>query len=480
MNEDDMKNETPANEFVESLLGPLDPNSIFEIKDLLSIFEYSYDGIALSNKQGLVLYVNKAVERISGFDRKYLIRKTPQEYKREGLVLTAVKTIKDNVINVIQLSRTGKVHLITTVPVFFKNKMFYLSNFREMNDLSNLHHELLDKLMKKENYYSEQFKEVEDMCLKNEIVVKSPQMNKIMGLITKICKTDVTVNITGESGVGKDVIAKLIHNLSERKDKPFVEINCSSIPENLLESELFGYVEGSFTGAVKMGKAGLLESANEGTVFLDELGDMPFNLQIKLLKVLQDKEIMRIGGRKPIKLDLRIICATNQNLEQRIKEGKFREDLYFRINIMPFYIPPLRERKEDILHLSNFFLQKYSKKYATIKSFSFDVCNKLETYSWPGNVRELKSLIERLVLMTDGERINVKDLPERIIEETQNREQIYEISNLKGMVEQFEKDIIFQAVNKYGARKAAEKLEIDYSTLKRKKKSSLAKKAQAK
>ncbi len=456
-------------EYEKLLYQYLDQNNISHIKDLLQIFDYSYDGIALSDKNGVVFYVNQAVERITGVDRTKIMGKSPHDFKKVGPFLRAVKeTEKSNIVHSVQQFKTGHIYLITTLPFIFKGEPLYFSNYREINDLNYIQGSLLSKLEKKKYGYREQFQHNINVFADDEIIIKSPQMINIMRIVGKICNTDVTVNITGESGVGKDVLARLIHDLSDRKDQPFMEINCSLIPEHLLESELFGYTEGSFTGAKKAGKPGLFELANGGTVFLDEIGDIPYNLQVKLLKVLQDQEIMRIGGTSPVKLDLRIICATNQDLEQRIRDGRFREDLFFRINTMPIYIPPLRERQEDILHLANLFLQKFNKQYGTRHVFSSEVCDCLETYHWPGNIRELKSLIERLVLIADGPKITVNDLPVAAQKGQGSQVQQQNMTNLKDMLDQYEMDIIAKAVNEYGARKAADMLGIDYSTLKRK------------
>lgn len=458
--------------FHEMTLHYLDQNNISDIKDLISILDYSFDGIVLSNKDGQIFYVNQALERLTGVDRTYFMGKNPKEYKRDGLVLkVARKELNDHVTNIIQVARDGKVFLITTVPVHFKNEMFYYSNYREINELNNLQLELLEETRSRNEFdFAEELKELLNIFSSREIIIKSPAMIKIMKTISKIANTDIIVNIGGESGVGKDVVAKLIHSLSDRKGNPFIQINCGSIPENLLESELFGYAEGSFTGASKKGRAGLLELANNGTVFLDEIGDLPLSLQVKLLKVLQDQEIYRIGGRKSIVLNLRIICATNQNLEQMVRNGKFREDLYFRINMMPLHIPPLRERREDIIHLCRFFIQKYNQKHGVCKSLTAEACNRLEAYHWPGNIRELRNLMERLVIVTERDRISFEDLPEKFIKKAA----VYKIqhdglSDLKDMMNEVEKDIIVQSINKYGCRQAAEKLGIDYSTLKRKK-----------
>ena len=457
----------------ELFLDSLEKNNISNIKDLINILDYTFDGITLSNRDGVIFYVNEAMERITGIKRQCMVGKNPKEFKKSGNILKAVKKVhKNNVINFIQMDRRGKIYFITSVPIYFKNDMFYFSNYREINELTNLQLELIEDAKKNNEYvFTKELSDLINIFSNKDIVIKSPPMVKIMKTITKIADTDIVVNISGESGVGKDVIAKLIHNLSTRRGNPFVQINCGSIPENLLESELFGYVEGSFTGAAKKGKSGLLESANQGTVFLDEIGDLPLNLQVKFLKVLQDLEIYRIGGRKPIKLNLRIICATNQNLENMIREGKFREDLYFRINMLPIHIPPLRDRREDIVHLSHFFLQKFNKKYDKEKFLSHDVCNKLEIYSWPGNVRELRGLIERLVIVTEDIKITIEDLPEKIFQEPPIfKAQDFKSTNLKDIIEDVERDLVTQSIKRYGSKRAAEKLGIDYSTLKRKKK----------
>lgn len=236
------------------------------------------------------------------------------------------------------------------------------------------------------------------------IVYKSKKMKEIIELARDIAKTDVTVLITGESGTGKEVIARFIHKESERKGR-FVAINCSAIPETLLESELFGYEKGAFTGADRT-KDGKVLWADRGTLFLDEIGDMPPLLQGKILRLLQDKCFERIGGLETIYVDVRFIAATNQNLEEKIKEGKFREDLYYRLNVLRIHIPPLRERKEDIIPLARYFMELYSKKYRkNITSVKESAFESLLNYSWPGNVRELENIVERTVILTKGEEI---------------------------------------------------------------------------
>ena len=242
------------------------------------------------------------------------------------------------------------------------------------------------------------------------VVAVSESMCRVLDLAEAVAQTSSTVLITGESGVGKEVIARYIHNKSQRADRPFVSINSSAIPESLLESELFGYVEGAFTGAVK-NKLGLFEEANGGTLFFDEVGELPFSTQAKLLRALQEGEIRHVGSTKNIKVDVRIIAATNQNLHVLVNEGKFREDLYYRLNVIPINIPPLRERKEDIVPLINMFVDKYSIKMKKfVREFNSNAMYMMMQYQWPGNVRELENIIERIIAICEGENITADDV----------------------------------------------------------------------
>jgi transcriptional regulator with PAS, ATPase and Fis domain len=236
-------------------------------------------------------------------------------------------------------------------------------------------------------------------------------MKTVFERMARIVKTDSTVLITGESGTGKELVAKAIHYNGSRKHKPFVAVNCGAIPESLLESELFGHVRGAFTGAIR-DKAGKFEAANHGTIFLDEIGTMPQHLQSKLLRVLQDQEVERVGSNKPLKLDVRVLSATNCDLDQQVRQGQFREDLFYRLNVIPLHLPPLRERRQDIMALVGVFLEKFSRlmghSHMTISRRALEA---LEQHAWPGNVRELENLVERLVALTEGDVIHVEDLP---------------------------------------------------------------------
>lgn len=254
-------------------------------------------------------------------------------------------------------------------------------------------------------------------CLSN-IICKSREMKKVLDLVERVSRTDTTVLIGGETGVGKELVARVIHNNSHRCDAPFVAINCGAIPENLLESELFGHVKGAFTGAIA-NKAGLFEEASGGTIFLDEIGDMPTQTQVRLLRVLQEMEIRRIGSNKTSKIDVRVISASNRDLRQLIGEGRFREDLYYRLNTVTVTIPPLRERREDILPLLEHFLKIHSERMGkTVPALNREALALLTSYNWPGNVRELEHVIENILILSDGETVQPLDLPSTIKKDT--------------------------------------------------------------
>lgn len=307
------------------------------------------------------------------------------------IMITAYGTIE----NAIEAMKQGAFHYL--------RKPFQLAEVIAVVDKAIEHKRLEDENLSYSEHLSRLFKDV-------EIIGESPQMRKIKELIARIARTDSSVLIYGESGTGKELIAKAIHNASPRANKRFVAINCASIPETLMESELFGYEKGAFTGAVKT-KMGLIEVANGGTLFLDEIGDLSLPLQGKLLRVLQEREIQHIGGTRIIPVDIRLIAATNRRLDQEIERGNFRNDLFYRLNVINITLPPLRERKEDIPLLVNHFLKKYSSTARRSGvQFSDEAMNALMNYHWPGNVRELENVIERLLVLVDKDYINVEDL----------------------------------------------------------------------
>jgi DNA-binding NtrC family response regulator len=310
-------------------------------------------------------------------------------------------------------------------------------------------------------------------CLKDKykfenIIGTSFPIQKVFELIEKVADTNATVLVTGESGVGKELVARAIHYNSSKKDNPLVVVNCGAIPETLLESELFGYEKGAFTGATNT-RLGRFELAHGGSIFLDEIGDMSFNLQVKLLRVLQEKSFERVGGGKTIKVDLRVIAATNRKLEDLVREGKFREDLYYRLNVVPIHIPPLRERKQDIPLLFSYFLERSNQlNGAQIEGFTEEAMSLLMDYDYPGNVRELQNLVERLVVLKKTGYIDMEDLPEKFY--TVKKEEPSQLDIEKGyesLVSEFEKVLILQALNETKGIKsrAAQKLSMNRTTL---------------
>lgn len=328
-----------------------------------------------------------------------------------------------------------------------------------------------------------------------QIIGESQPIRKVFEVVEKAAPAESTVMVFGESGTGKEMIARALHANSLRADKSFIAVNCAAIPHELLESELFGYEKGAFTGASNK-RIGRLELANEGTIFLDEIGDMPMTLQVKLLRVLSEREIDRIGGSSSIHIDVRVIAATHRNLEQAVQNGKFREDLYYRLNIIPIFIPPLRERKSDIPLLVTYFLKRFNAaKYGLEKTISKEAVDILINYGWPGNIRELANFMERMVVLSPGREITPRDLPDKVLGEAHRErwapledpefdespaqalqkslKKTYAMSlpnegmNLKSAVENFERGLILEALGKtdWVKNKAANLLGLNRTTL---------------
>ncbi|MEJ5273414.1 MAG: sigma-54 dependent transcriptional regulator [Spirochaetota bacterium] len=331
--------------------------------------------------------------------------------------------------------------------------------------------DLILQTLKKVNYINSLKNENLALKYKNfmndEFIGESPEILKIKDLIKLVGRSDSKVIIYGENGTGKELVARLIHISSSRANNNFVEINCAAIPSNLIESELFGYEKGAFTNAFNQ-KKGLFEIANKGTLFLDEIGDMPLELQSKLLRVIQDGKFTRIGGIETISTDVRIIAATNKNLEDEIKNGNFREDLYYRLNVIPIYLPPLRERKEDVPLLVEYFISKIKESgNLRIQSFDPEAIQYLVNYPWPGNIRQLKNIIDRINILTPSEFIT-KEFVEEIIEKGYKKEfDIENADDLRTLREQFEKEIIISRLKKfdYNITKTAQSLNIERTNL---------------
>jgi two-component system response regulator AtoC len=320
------------------------------------------------------------------------------------------------------------------------------------------------KSLEKENEYLRS-KLVSRFDFKN-IIGKSDKINELFNLIMDVAPTNTTVLIQGENGTGKELIANAIHFNSPNAKKPFIKLNCGVLAETLLESELFGHVKGSFTGAIK-NKVGRFEMANGGTLFLDEIGDITPKMQVKLLRVLQEGEFERVGGTETIKVDVRIIAATNKNLDEEINAGKFRQDLFYRLNVIPLKVPPLRERKEDIILLVNHFLDRFNKIHRKkIEKVENDALRLLEDYEWPGNIRELENYMERAVVLNKSEVISINDFPEPIFQTQKTFVEYHEEDGLMHAVEEYEKQLILSELKKYNGNKAktANRLKIHRST----------------
>lgn len=470
--------------------------------DLIKALDAIREGIYVLDQNLNTLYVNKAYEKITGLSYSLLSTKTAYDIHSEGLTSNAVSPLvleKRAPVSLIQTFSTGKTALLTGTPVFDENRKLVnvVITVSDVTEQNNLYEKLI-----RQKVLTETTEDDIKKIAASLIVYKSPLMEKIVSFSTRLAKTDSPVLITGETGVGKELIAKLIFQTSLRSKNPFVVINCAAIPANLAESELFGYVDGAFTGAKKGGYAGIFERAHTGTVFLDEIGELPLELQSKLLRTLQEYTVARIGGNKSIKVDFRVIAATNRNLTEMVSQGTFRSDLYYRLNVINVNIPPLRMRNEDILPLIELKMKKLNARYSINKSFSSLALEYLQQYPWPGNVRELHNTIERIFLCTEENTLTVADIinfshspslgtdPLNIHASTKkqscftpktpsvalnsNQSQVLAAEDtkqgsLKLKVVEYEKTLIFESFSKSKSMKEAAKiLDIDPSTLTRK------------
>ncbi len=451
-------------------------NQQYIYNEMLSKLE---DGIYITDNLGETLYVNDAFLELSGLAREKIIGKTVYEL-RDSRVLPnscCAKVIETKkTVFTINNYTEGQRCLVSGSPIFDENGNF-IRVIAVIRDVSQL-----DKIMRniavKEDFTIENTIYLNDEKNDDKFISNNAYVKSIYKKVEKIANFDSTILLLGETGVGKDFFATHIYNLSNKKNKgKFVKINCGAVPENLLESEFFGYEEGAFSGAQKGGKKGLFEAANNGVLFLDEIGDMPYILQVKLLNALNDKCFYRIGGVKPIEFNARIISATNADLEKLVEEKKFRKDLYYRLNVVNFNLPPLRHRKEDIIPLAQSFLKLCNSKYNKDCYFSADCLEMFMAYEWHGNIREMKNSVERLVLMTETPCISRNSFKDQlIIGEFKQEPQIYfesenvKDSSLKFKVEEFEKKhIAYVLKNSNTLKEAASALEIDISTLVRKK-----------
>lgn len=393
------------------------PNKDALIKDFKYFIDCIVDGITIMDVDGTILMLNQASLDNCPYTEEELIGKNARNLIAEGMFdssetvcFEVAKTKKP--FSMMQKNATRKCDLLVTgIPYFEDGKLTkIILTERDITELNNLKDAVACEAGKQQLYQNEIAYYRAKNLIQEEMVFQSSCMVELLSTIIKVAPLDITISIQGESGTGKSLLAKLIYEHSNRNKGPFIEISCAAIPENLLESELFGYEKGAFTGALDKGKVGLFELANGGTLFLDEIGTLPLHLQTKILRVIQKKEIMRVGGTKYISVDARIITATNINLEEAVQQGNFRQDLFYRINVVPLVLPPLRNRKECIRPLCEHFLSHLNKKYNRNISFQASAWKLLYLYKWPGNIRELENMMERILIISDSDIVSADQI----------------------------------------------------------------------
>ncbi|MCJ8499962.1 sigma 54-interacting transcriptional regulator [Desulfatitalea alkaliphila] len=444
-------------------------------KELEAIIDSSYDGIWITDGNGVILNINKASERISGRPAKTYIGRNMKELVDKGLLdqsTTLLVMEKRERVTINQTIKTANgdtmVVLATGNPVFDDTGNLYriVTNTRDISELVRLR----DRLYKEQELslrYMAELVQLRKLQSKSaDLIYRGSDMQRIVELSSRVADVDSTILITGESGTGKEMIARLIHQLGRGDKKPFIAIDCGAIPDQLLESELFGYEGGAFTGAKKEGKPGMFELAHTGTLFLDEVAELPLALQAKLLRVLQSKEVLRVGGTRPIPVDARIITATNKDLARMLMEKRFREDLYYRLMVVPIHTPPLRERREDIPPLVYHFVDAFNRHHNFSKTIAPEVMDRLVAYDWPGNVRELKNVVERMMVMSGAPRVTTDDLPAFI----QPKRPLPKVgSRLKEAVAETETYLLKETYKEHKSwQKVAQVLGVDYTTVYRK------------
>ncbi len=361
-------------------------------RELLELtFDHVANGIYLVDGQGVTLRVNRAFEEMSGFTNEQLVGRSLYDMVGPGREFSGSASLlvleKKRPVTATYSTSTNRKLLVKGVPVFNEqgNIRYVVNTIWDLTVVS--YSREIDADTARSNLLEEE-----------DFVTCSPAMRQVLDVALRVAPSDSTLLLSGESGVGKSLLARLIHRASDRRGKPFVHLNCGAIPETLIEAELFGFEPGSFTGADRRGRKGLIAEAEGGTLFLDEISELPLHTQSKLLGVLQERSYFRIGGRTPQKVDVRIIAASNRNLERLVRDGDFREDLFYRLNVVPLTLPALRQRREDIPLLVRTFIDRFNRKYGTFRQFSPDLMALLEIQEWPGNIRELENLVERLIV----------------------------------------------------------------------------------
>lgn len=443
------------------------------------IFDIMSDGIYITDSDGVTLWVNKHYEQLTGLKRQDIMGRNVNDLVAEGIFDTVlnptVVETRHASISVQHVHGHTKV-VLRGMPVFnAQGEVALVVTFiRDISMISEFREQISQQKELIESYSKHLETMLGDHTRYSEPIFESPSMKETVALAKRVASTDATMLILGETGVGKDVLASLTHDHSPRAKKVFMKVDCSSIAENLIESELFGYVAGAFSGASNKGKVGYFELANGGTVFLDEVGELPLAMQTKLLRVLQDKEVMRVGDAKARKVDVRIIAATNRDLAREAASGRFRSDLFYRLNVAVIHVPPLRERQADILPLAERFLERFCAKYHRQTSFIQSTCNIFQNYRWPGNVREMQNLIQSLVVISNSAHIRPSNLPNhmqgsRLARTAYTPPDPEDSRPLKDIMAEIEREILDNAVRTHGSLTYVAKLyKISRTTLFRK------------
>lgn len=417
---------------------------------LFQILDNVHDVVLVIDSDTTIVYANEAYAKILGVPVSKVLGRRLDRIEPKAAAIEVLRTGKPSsggdYLDSLSIDVVG-----SSFPLYNgKNIIGCVSTFKNITDVVELNREL-QQTKGVADYLKEQLEQWEQLPLSfKEYVGQNSNVKETLVLAAKVARTDSTVLIRGESGVGKEVLARAVHNSSRRKDKPMIKVNCAAIPENLIESELFGYEDGAFTGAKRGGKLGKFELAHTGTIFLDEIGDMSFTMQAKLLRVLQEKEFERVGGTKTIKVDIRVIAATNRDLESMIKNGDFRRDLYYRLNIVPLNLTPLRERKDDLLALAKTFLDQYAREVGRELTLSPQVVRAFQEYDWPGNIRELQNVLEHASIVSSGMTIELFHLPAQIVPTKNKQLKVDEGPyNVKEVVASVEKEMILSALATY-------------------------------
>lgn len=448
-------------------------SSIFE--ELNVCLESSHDGIMVSDGMGNVIRLNAALEKLIGVKRRDILGRNVADLVQEGVYESSaiLQVIETGKTATVVIDHNGRQLLITGSPVYNANSAMtaVVANIRDMSELNDLRQKLEQQQMIAEKYSKELAHIARQQSAQTSFVACSREMKTILATIHSISEVDSTVLISGESGTGKEMVVNEIYASSMRSYRPIIKVNCGAIPPALFESELFGYEDGAFTGARRKGKPGFFELAHMGTLFLDEVGELPLEMQVKLLRVLQEGEIIRIGGSKPISVDVRIIAATNRDLWEMTEEGTFRQDLYYRLNVINIEVPPLRQRRDDIIPLVMHMLERFNQKYGKHKEIPIELGKVLRELPWRGNVRELENLIENLVVLCPEDVLTPEHLPVRY-QRGQNPASQVEIRGIlpmKDMVRRAERQLIANARAQYSSmQEVAKALGVDVSTISRK------------